>query len=144
MPVIGVSFNSMEGSRNTKKVAKGKINVKFAPMLTEVKEVTLDGFDKKAISINFEFRTAYAPENTENPKPEDLFGHINIEGTLLQIVEDPAALIKGWEEKKELPKDVTLAVMNSIFKKCVLKTSLLADDLQLPPPMQLPMLKPKA
>jgi hypothetical protein len=38
---------------------------------------------------------------------------------------------------------MNVEVLNHLFRQCLLKISNLADDLQLPPPIQLPRVKPK-
>lgn len=132
MPVIGLSFTSMEAKRG-KGTVKEEIKINSTPKITEVKEVKIPTLDKKALSLAFEFTTKYDPD----------IGEIKIGGDLVYVADKSAAVLKQWKEKKSLPENVSVEVLNHLFRRCLLKISNMAEDLQLPPPIQMPRVKPQ-
>jgi hypothetical protein len=132
MPVIGLNFTRLEASRSEGPV-KGEIKVNSTPKIVEVKEITVQNLNKKALSMSFEFTTHYSPG----------MGEIKLEGNLLFLASRTPAILKKWNKDKSLPEDVSVAVLNHLFRRCLIKISAIADDLQLPPPVQLPVVKPR-
>jgi len=132
MPVIGLNFTRMEAKKGDKPFT-GEINVNSTPKITEVREVGLPSLDKKALSLGFEFVTEYGPDLAE----------IRIEGNLLFLAGDNAPVLKQWKKDKTIPEDVSVPVLNHLFRRCLIKIAGLADELQLPPPLQLPIVKPR-
>lgn len=131
MPVIGLSFNSIVGKKNKISV-KGQVQVNSTPRIIDIKEITVPTLNKKALSISFEFTTKYDPDIAE----------VKIGGDILYLHKNAAAFLKAWKKDKKLPQDATMEVMNHLFRKCLLKISLISEDLQLPPPLQFPRIKP--
>lgn len=132
MPVIGLSFTRIDASRKGVQPT-GEMKINSTPKITEVKEIDVRGLDKKALSMEFEFGTKYDPDVAE----------IRIEGNAIFMAKDNATVLKQWDKDKSLPEEVSVEVLNHLFRRCLIKISSLADDLQLPPPIQLPMVKPK-
>ena len=132
MPIIGFKFESMEAKRN-KAAAGGEIKINSSPRITSVKEVNIPTLSKKALGLGFEFVTRYDPQ----------IGEIKIIGEVLYLTDKNAQILKKWRDKKILPENMNVEVLNHLFRQCLLKISNLADDLQLPPPIQLPRVKPK-
>ena len=132
MPIIGLSFRSMEAKRE-KGTSKGEIKVNSTPKINSIKEVTIPTLKKKALSLTFEFVTKYDPAIAE----------IKIGGELIYLAESNTKVLSQWKKKKSLPENVSVEVLNHLFRRCLLKISNMADDLQLPPPIQLPRVRPK-
>lgn len=132
MPIIGFKFESMEAKRN-KAATGGEIKINSMPRITSVKEVNIPTLSKKALGLGFDFVTRYDPQ----------IGEIKISGEVLYLSDKNAQILKKWRDKKILPEDMNVEVLNHLFRQCLLKISNLADDLQLPPPIQLPRVKPK-
>ena len=131
MPVIGLSFRGMEAKRNDAAI-KGEIKVNSTPKITDVKEVSISALgDKKALSLSFEFLTKYDPDLAE----------IKINGEVVYMAEKNAPVLSEWKKKKSLPEDISVEVLNQLFRRCLLKIANMAEDLQLPPPMQIPRVK---
>ena len=130
MPIIGMTFDKLEANRTNP--ANGEIKVNSAPKVVGMREVTVETINKKAIDMQFEFRTSYAPN----------IGEIVVGGSLLYLAEKNLPILKQWKSKKTIPENVSLEVLNHLFRHCLLKIANLADDLQLPPPLQLPTVKP--
>jgi hypothetical protein len=89
---------------------------------------------KKALSLEFEFTTKYNPD----------IGEIKMSGEVIYLSDKNAKVIKDWKAKKSLPENMNLEVLNYLFRACLIKISVLADDLQLPPAVQLPRVRPKS
>ena len=132
MAIIGMSFKSFEGKRHPQEV-KAEIKVNSVPRINEVKEVKVSTIDKKVLSLNFEFVTNYDPK----------VGEIKIGGDLLYMTPNNVKILKQWEKDKKLPEDASLEILNYLFRRCLLKVSNIAEDLQLPPPVPMPKIKPK-
>ena len=130
MPIIGMNFKSMEAKRE--KGAGGEIKVNSTPKVTDMKEVNIPSLNKKALSMSFEFITKYDPEIAE----------IKIGGEIMYLAEKNEPILNQWKKKKSLPEEVSVEVLNHLFRRCLLKIAYMADDLQLPPPVQIPRVKP--
>ena len=133
MSVIGIKFRSFEAKRGEGKITP-QIKVNSIPKITDVRETNLPMFDKKALSLEFDFVTDYDPN----------IGSIKLSGEVYCITEDNKSVLKSWKDKKTVPEDIRINVLNHLFRACLLKIANLADDLQLPPPMAIPRVKPKS
>jgi len=133
MPIIGMGLNQLEAMKENVKVQQ-EVKVNSTPQITGVKEVDVANLTRKALAMDFEFQTRYDPA----------FAHITIKGTLMYLAEKNKAVMDEWDKNKRLPEKVSLEVLNYLFRHCLLKASILADDLQLPPPMPMPRIMPKA
>ena len=131
MPIIGLSFRAMEAKRN-KGTTTGEIKVNSTPKITDMKEVSISTLNKKALSLSFEFLTKYDPEIAE----------IKISGEIVYLADKNAPILNQWKKKKSLPEKVSVEVLNHLFRRCLLKIAYMADDLQLPPPVQIPRVRP--
>jgi len=133
MPVIGLKFSTIEGKRSSKKIVP-EVKINSSPKIISVKEADVAPMGKKALSLEFEFTTKYAPD----------IGEIKMTGEVIYISDKNAKVIKDWKAKKALPEGMNLEVLNYLFRACLIKISVLADDLQLPPAVQLPRVRPKS
>ena len=135
MPIVGLSFNLVEAKRDKGQKIRAEIKVNSVPRINDMKEVTLSTLgNKKVLSLAFEFVTTYNPR----------VGEIKIGGDLLYLADDNKKLLKQWEKEKKLPEKPSLEILNYLFRRCLLKVSNIAEDLQLPPPLPMPTIKPKA
>ena len=106
MPVIGLSFNSVEAKRS-KETVKAEIKVNSTPTVKTVKEMnvpTLGG--KKALSFEFEFLTKYDPEVAE----------IKMGGSIIYLSDKSASILKQWKKDKKIPEDVSIEILNHLFE----------------------------
>ncbi len=135
MAIIGLTFDSVEAKRDKEQRIRAEIKVNSVPRINNIKEVTISTIGgKKVLSLDFEFVTNYDPK----------VGEIKIGGSLLYMTDDNKKLLKLWEKEKKLPEKPSLEVLNYLFRRCLLKVSNIAEDLQLPPPLPMPTIKPKA
>lgn len=132
MPIVGFKFESVEAKRS-KSAASGEVKINSTPKIISVKEVDIPNLKRKALGLDFEFITNYEPS----------IGHIKLTGEVLYLGDKNTQVLKKWKAKKVLPDDMNIEVLNNLFRQCLLKIANLADDLQLPPPIQLPRVKPK-
>ncbi len=130
MPVIGMSFSSIEAKVKSQK--KGKIEVSSTPIIKNIEKKKVEPIGEVA-SIEFEFKTTYNPG----------IAQISLKGEILLQERDINKLIKQWKDKKKLPAEIAVPVLNVIFRRCLKRAIDLADDLQLPPPIQFPVVKAK-
>ncbi|MEM5798355.1 MAG: hypothetical protein QW703_00565 [Candidatus Aenigmatarchaeota archaeon] len=126
MPVIGLTIKSMSATRYG--TATGEIKINSTPKVNDVKEVTVGTLNRKALSFEFEFVTKYEPDMAE----------MKIEGELLYLADKNEPILKQWKSKKTIPEKVSVEILNHLFRRCLLKMANFADDLQLPPPIQIP------
>lgn len=135
MSIIGLSFDTVEAKRDKEQKVRAEVKVNSVPRINDVKEVSISTIgNKKVLSLNFEFATNYDPK----------VGEIKIGGNLLYMTEDNKKLLKQWQKEKKLPEKPSLEILNYLFRRCLLKVSNIAEDLQLPPPIPMPTIKPKA
>ena len=132
MPIIGMGLSMLEAKKEGTRMQQQEVKVNSTPQITGVKEVEVPNLTKKALSMDFEFMTRYEPD----------FASIAIKGSIMYLAEKNKPIIDEWDKNKRLPDNVSLEVLNYLFRHCLLKASILADDLQLPPPMPMPRVTP--
>jgi hypothetical protein len=64
---------------------------------------------------------------------------IKLEGYVLW--EGTTGIAQKWNKEKKLPDDVANEVLNLIMRNCLMQGVVLARDMRLPPPIQLPTVK---
>ncbi len=74
---------------------------------------------------------------------EPKFGKIWLSGVLFSMSKEPKELSKQWKKEKKLPEPVSMEILNHLFRRCLIKTAQISEDLQLPPPIQMPRVVPK-
>lgn len=136
MTVLGHSITSINANRKTL-VAK-KIDINSTPKIIDVKEkpMAVPGvLDEKSpvLAIEFEFNTDYKPD----------IGNIRIAGELIYTGNDNKKVLKDWEKNKKLPQDVDIEVKNFLLRKCLLFGVSISQEMQLPPPLVIPMMRLK-
>ncbi len=130
MPVIGVNIKKVIGERL--KNLDSPVEIRNNTDIKDVRELDMAAFNRKALNVGFEFRTEYL-------KGKDRYGEIKISGDVLFIDPDKQdKIIDEWKKTKKLPNIMNIEILNSILRKCVIKSMALTEDLQLPPPIGLP------
>lgn len=128
--IIGVRFSKIEGEN--KKVENAReISVSSTPTIKNINKSASNLFGEDVISIEFEFNTKYEPN----------IGYIRIEGELLAKYDNIDEILKNWKKNKSLPEDISIQILNTIFRRCLTKIIGISEDLQLPPPIILPTVK---
>lgn len=125
--IIGIRFNKIEGENKKVEDAK-EISVSSTPTIKNAEKKEIDIFGENIIGIEFEFVTKYEPN----------IGYIKIDGEILAKYDNIEEILKEWKKKKSLPEEVSIQLMNAIFRRCLTKIISISEDLQLPPPIILP------
>jgi len=134
MPIIGLSFNSVEAKKDKEQRIRDEVKINSVPRINDIKEITLSTIgSRKALSMDFEFETTYMPK----------VGEIKLTGELLYLSDQHKEILKHWEKERKIPEKQSLEIINYLFKKCLIKISNIAEDLQLPLPIPMPVVKPK-
>ena len=89
----------------------------------------------KATKINFTFETTYKTD-------KKTIGEIQIGGNVI-FRGEREKIQEMWTKEKKLPEDIALHVMNNILRKSITRVIDLSEQLMLPPPINLPLIRPK-
>lgn len=125
-----------------KEGGKGPVKVNNKPKITNVDETTVPALNnKKALSIDFEYKCIYNQEDPEGKKKTKEIGNIKIDGQVLFLTNKTSECLKKWKKEKNLPEDITISVMNNIMRRVITQALSLSQELQLAPPIKIPMLR---
>ncbi len=134
MSIIAFNFTKISAHRKTPGNLKHQVQSKTA--VTEVKEVSLG--KQKALSFVFAQEVAYEPG----------MGTILLEGDVLVLStdEEAKATIESFQKNKRFAAPLMEKVYNQILQRTGIEALILARDIGLPPPVQLPRITstPKA
>lgn len=132
MPVVSINLKSVSGKKENARDGEVKVNNKVA--VTDIKEINLPGINQSGLAIGFDFLTKYSSSD------EDV-AVINITGEAMMIGGECKDIVKQWKKNQTIPEDPHIEIINTIFRKCVSKAIVMAEDLQLPPPVGLPFVQ---
>jgi len=128
--ILGLNLNSISAKINEDKIGSAGITVNSTPSITGIEKA--DVLDMKdVLRVKFTFTTKYEPD----------VGDIVVEGSILWRDHDAKKVLKMWEDEKKLESKAGLEILNTIFRKCLAKAVVLAEDVRLPPPVQFPMVR---
>ena len=133
MTIVGFNFTKLEAEK--KEGVKGKINISNNVSINKVGEKSLSITDEKqkVLAFTFEFTSKYDPD----------LGSIKITGDVLNM-DSPAKakeILDGWKKDKRLPKEIMTDVLNTVLTKCNIQALILSEQVNLPPPIQLPKIQ---
>lgn len=128
--ILGVTIRKLDASRSAD-LGKGRIDVMNSPSLGAAKEHALDAVGKKAVAVEFTFVTKYSSLEKELAK-------IEMGGDVIYMGDDSQEILNHWKANKTLPVDFAVKVLNATLRKCVTKSIQLAEEFQLPPPIDYP------
>ncbi len=132
MPVIGMQITKIEATR--KGDPKPGFKVESTPTIMSVEEKELPALGKdKVLNVGFSFAVDYKPD----------IATLKINGEILFLEEGERKAIKMWAKNKTLPEQMMIELYNTIFRKGLIKALVLSEDMQLPPPLQIPIVTPK-
>ena len=133
MPIIGFNIDKIDAEKTNK--ISGNVEIKNNLGITGVEQEKLAlGKSEEVLKFNFEYLVTYEPK----------VGRLGINGSVLYM-EDPKKikeLLSSWEKDKKIPNDVMPAVFNTILAKCNVKALTLSQEINLPPHIRLPIVKP--
>jgi hypothetical protein len=135
--MVVVGFNFLKMGIEKKSSPSGKIEIKnnVAVKDIEEKDFSLGTSKQKGLRFVFEFISNYEPN----------VAVITLSGEVLVLEDEKkvSEITKGWKKDKKIDNEVMTQVLNTALAKCNVKALILADDLNLPPPVPLPKITPK-
>ncbi|MBU3904739.1 MAG: hypothetical protein KJ906_01155 [Nanoarchaeota archaeon] len=132
MPVLSIQLKEIVA--NKKSDAGGNVEINNKVGESDVKERNMPNLGQKGLAIEFRYLTEYKKE-------EEIVAEIKMTGEVLYIGEDCKLILDTWKKDGVLPEDQHVQIVNTIFRRCAIKALVLAEDLQLPPPIGLPFAK---
>jgi hypothetical protein len=133
MTIVGFNFTKLEAEK--KEIVKGKVNINNNVSITGVEEknLSLANDKQKVLSFTFEFLAKYDPN----------IGFIKLIGDVLFMDDAKKAkeTLDGWKKEKKLPKEIMTGILNTVLNKCNIRALILSEQVNLPPPVQLPKLQ---
>ena len=130
MTVVGFQFDKIVVDRMD--VPKGKMNVKNNIVIKDLekKEINVGKAKQNLLVFKFEFEANYEPK----------IAKITLNGTTTYVEKEEKVeeLVKGWKKDKKIPKEIMAPLLNNILTRCNIEALILAREVNLPPPIQLP------
>lgn len=130
MAIVGFEFNKIEVSKNDK--ASGNINIGNNIVITDVvkNDLNIGGSKQAGAKFFFEYKSSYDPD----------YAKIVLGGSIMFLSDEETTkkLVAEWKESKKIKKEVAQQVVNSILTKCNIQSILLANTVNLPPPVPMP------
>ncbi len=134
MPIIGFNFEKINAEKNNQ--ITGKIDIKNNLSIKNVEQEKLSlGKSEEVLKFSFEYVTDYEPN----------IGKVSLIGNVLYM-EDPKKIkeiLDTWAKDKSVPKDIAPQVFNAILGRCNIKGLNLSQEINLPPQIRLPFMKPE-
>ena len=136
MTILGHNITKLNAER--KSLVIKKIDINSTPKITGVKEKDIDvsgltGDKRTVLGIGFEFLTDYKPN----------VGKIEIAGEIIYTSEDNKKIVSEWKKNNKLPANVDIEVKNFLLRKCLLIGVNVSQEMQLPAPLVIPVIRPK-
>ncbi|MFO7618322.1 MAG: hypothetical protein R6W91_01490 [Thermoplasmata archaeon] len=127
MPVKNFEFMTIDSRRFSRSTEVHKnIQIQVNHEITQV----IERSDKET-ELNFRFAINYTGMGA--------IASIKLEGYVM--FEGEPGIAQKWNKDKKLPDDVANEVLNLIMRNCLMQGVVLARDMRLPPPVQLPQVK---
>ncbi len=125
MPVRTVELTAIEAKRFTKSTEKvGQFRIDHNSTVTFVREASTT-----EASVEFRYTASYGS-----------LGIIKMEGTL-SFTGDAHALTTTWQQSSQMPGDIASEIHTAVMRVCVPEAVGIAKNLQLPPPIPLPVVR---
>lgn len=126
--IVGFSLEHAEADK--KQAKQGELNINYRHDVTGVEEASVSAINDPVARIRFSFKITYR-QNEED------VATINFDGNVLWQ-QNAEQVIETWDESGELDDQVSTAVANHIFRKCLTQAVGLADSLDMPSPVPMP------
>ena len=140
MAIVGFEYNKIDVQK--KDSAKGNINISNNVSIIDVaaNDLVIGGAKQSGIKFSFEYRSEYNPD----------YAKILLGGSIIYLADEKKTkdILNDWKKSKKLSKDIAGQIINSILTKCNIQSIILANTVNLPPPVPMPKVnvqdKPKA
>ncbi|MBW2985910.1 hypothetical protein KY333_00930 [Candidatus Woesearchaeota archaeon] len=130
MTIAGIQFDKIVVDRTD--TPKGKMSVKNNILIQDLekKDFSVGQAKQFMLLYKFEFTAEYEPK----------IAKIVLNGTVTSIEKEDKIdeLVKAWKKDKKLPKEIMTPLLNNILSKSNVEALILAREVGLPPPIQLP------
>ena len=135
MAIVGFNFEKLTVERKGPISSKLNISSNIDIKKVEKEDLFLGKEKKKGVKFTFEFTINY------EPKVGNILatGHVLFYEDSKQVDE----IVEGWKKNKRLPTPLSTQVLNLILTRCNLKSLTLAQEVNLPPHLQMPRVKAK-
>lgn len=133
MAVVGFTIKNIDANRTKELPSGNNININSMNKINNVEERKIPNFSQDPLlNISFEFRTEF-----------DKLGKVEIQGNVFYLSDDIKKVLKDWQKNKKLPANVDVEVQNFLFRKCLTIVNGISENMELPPPINFPMVVPK-
>ena len=131
MPVVGFTFQKMSIERTGH--PHGKVQINSNVGITDMSKTTfqMKSTQEPGLKIDFKYSCIYEPN----------IGSVNISGDLMLVDSQKKLddLFKQWKkDQKPIPE-----IVNMVMNRCMIQAVVLSRDVNLPPPIQMPMFQSK-
>jgi hypothetical protein len=135
MAIVGFNFTRMQTERLMP--LEGKISINNNVSIKDISrmDLTLGSSKEPALRFLFEFTSEYEPK----------IGNITLNGDVTYLADEKRVqeILKDWKKDKRINKDLMTTILNHVLTKCNVQALLLSKEVNLPPPIPLPKLKPE-
>lgn len=135
MTIVGLQFDKIVVDRTD--VPTGKMSVKNNIVIKDIdkKDFSTNKIKQFVLLFKFEYVAEYEPK----------IAKITLNGTTTWLDQEAKIdeIAKGWKKDKKIPKDVMTPLLNNILNRCNIEALILAREVNLPPPIQLPRITVK-
>ena len=135
MPIIGINFDKISVEKRKPVQAPLNIGVNVKVLDMEKEEMSFSTKDTSVLRINFAFQLKYEPKIADLT----LAGH-------LHFMEDKKAiedLMNRWKKEKKMDPNISKLLLNAVLVKCHTKALYMAQEVNLPPHIRMPILENK-
>lgn len=126
--LVGFSVSKLTGERLSDE--RGSITVGYFHKINNVELFKIPELEKDIVKIHFEFEVKYSKDGKN-------IAAISMNGNALWNTK-VKEVIDFWKKNKRLPPDVDIGFINSLYKKCLVQSVLVAEALGLPSPVPMP------
>ncbi|MDP2749450.1 MAG: hypothetical protein Q8O89_01300 [Nanoarchaeota archaeon] len=134
MSIVGFNFTNIVVDR--KGPVQGTIDISNNVIITNIEKADLSLGETKqdGIKFKYKFTSKYSPE----------VGEMVFIGEVLYIEDKDKVkgILHDWEKDKKIPNEIMTNVLNTVLEKCNIQALILARDVNLPAPIQLPKINP--
>ncbi len=135
MAIIGFDLNKINVERTGN--VRGEIKINNNVSIKEIDKIAvpIKRENQEGLRFGFEFTSNYEPK----------VGSVLIKGNVIVVEDKKKAedILKQWKKDKKAESDVMTAVLNTVLEKCNIEVLILSRDVNLPPSIPLPKVKPK-
>ncbi len=132
MNIIGFSIREVHGKKDDN--FGGQISINNRVKINDIKEEEIKSIGKKALIVDFEYKTEYLRERKK-------VAEIKLVGNILLLDKNQSKIAKEWKKEKKIDEQVNLFLINSILQRSIYKAFEISDQLQILPPIPLPVAK---